>query len=86
MSERLPSIKAKEMVRLLEKLGFTLIRQKGSHAFFHHPDGRNTAVPIHPGDLPRPVMKEILKQMQISEEEFRKFLKHAQISDEVNKI
>ncbi len=74
MSERLPTIKVREMVRILEKLGFSLIRQKGSHAFFHHSDGRNTSVPIHPGDLPRPVFREILRQIDMSEDEIRKFL------------
>lgn len=74
MSQRLPTITAKELVRILEQLGFTLIRQKGSHPFFHHPDGRNTVVPIHPGDLPPPVLLEILKQIQISKDEFRKLI------------
>lgn len=74
MSERLPTIKAREMIRILEKLGFSLIRQKGSHAFFHHPDGRNTSVPVHSGDLSRYVLREILKQIEVSEEEIRKIL------------
>ena len=71
MSERLPNVKAREMVRILEKLGFIHIRQKGSHAFFHHPDGRKTSIPIHPGDLPRPVLREILKQTEIRDDDIR---------------
>ncbi|MFB3785883.1 MAG: type II toxin-antitoxin system HicA family toxin [bacterium] len=74
MSERLPSLKAIELVRILEKIGFSLIRQKGSHAFFHHPDGRNTSVPIHSGDLSRYVLREILKQIEVSEEDLMKLL------------
>mgnify|MGYP003835287923 CR=1 FL=1 len=74
MSGRLPAIKARDLVRILGQLGFTLVRQKGSHAFFHHSDGRNTSVPIHSGDIPRPVLHEILKQIDVSEEEIRKYL------------
>jgi len=33
-------VKLDEVVRVLEKLGFKKIRQSGSHAVFHHPDGR----------------------------------------------
>ena len=62
------------MIRALEKLGFTLKRQRGSHAFFHHIDGRCTIVPIHPGDLPRGIMRQILRDAGLNEDEFRKLL------------
>jgi predicted RNA binding protein YcfA (HicA-like mRNA interferase family) len=74
MTERLPTIKAGQMARVLEKLGFSLKRQKGSHAFFYHPDGRRAAVPIHPGDLPRSVFCEILKHINVSDDEVRRLL------------
>lgn len=38
-----------KMAKILEKLGFRLIRQKGSHAFFQHEDGRATVLPVHKG-------------------------------------
>ncbi|MGI6486825.1 MAG: type II toxin-antitoxin system HicA family toxin [Syntrophothermaceae bacterium] len=38
------------MVKLLIFLGFIQIRQKGSHIFFAHPDGRTTVVPCHNDD------------------------------------
>lgn len=38
---------AKEVAKILEKLGFEFKRQKGSHMFFEHPNGRTTVVPNH---------------------------------------
>jgi predicted RNA binding protein YcfA (HicA-like mRNA interferase family) len=47
---RLPIIKARQLVRALEKMGFRLLRKsKGSHWQFWHPDGRRTTVPMHKG-------------------------------------
>ncbi len=45
MSRRLPLVDAKTMEKVLFALGFTLIRQKGSHAFYRHSDGRTTTLP-----------------------------------------
>ena len=50
MSPKLPSLTAKEVVRLLEKNGFFFVRQKGSHAKYRHADGRSTIVPVHAGE------------------------------------
>ena len=43
---KLPLISAKELSKILEKIGFEFSRQKGSHMFFRHPDGRTTVIPI----------------------------------------
>jgi predicted RNA binding protein YcfA (HicA-like mRNA interferase family) len=37
------------MEKLLRRLGFDIVRQKGSHVFYRHPDGRTTTLPNHPG-------------------------------------
>ena len=53
------------MEKLLLKVGFKRIRQKGSHVFYKHPDGRYTTVPHHGVRvLARPLIKEILKVMK----------------------
>jgi predicted RNA binding protein YcfA (HicA-like mRNA interferase family) len=44
--------KAREVLRRLESAGFTVRRQSGSHKVLRHPDGRQTYVPMHPGDVP----------------------------------
>jgi predicted RNA binding protein YcfA (HicA-like mRNA interferase family) len=57
-------------------LGFRQERQKGSHVFYRHPDGRTTTVPSHPGrDLTRPLVREILREIEVSPEEFVELLR-----------
>ena len=46
---KLPILTAKELIKVLKRFGFKRIRQKGSHVFFAHEDGRTTIVPVHPG-------------------------------------
>ena len=74
MTDRLPTIKPREMMRVLEKLGFSLKRQRGSHAFYYHPNGRRTVVPIHSRDLSRVTVHRILKDIGLGEEAFRQYL------------
>ncbi len=45
----LPVLKPKDVIGVLERLGFQEIRRKGSHKQFRHPDGRGTTVPFHQG-------------------------------------
>ena len=74
---RLPIVKASRLEKILLHLGFQPQRQKGSHLFYRHPDGRYTTIPHHPGkDLPRELTKTILKQINISTDEFLELLKN----------
>ena len=67
MTPRLPSLTARQITRVLEKKGFVLERQSGSHAIYYHPDGRRTTVPIHSGrDLGRGLLRKIMKDADIS--------------------
>ncbi|MFN5239417.1 MAG: type II toxin-antitoxin system HicA family toxin [Aphanizomenon sp.] len=43
----LPSIKAKDFIRVIENLGFYFDRQKGSHAIYKNTNGLRVVVPIH---------------------------------------
>ena len=53
---RLPIVDFKAMEKVLLRLGFEVVRQKGSHVFYRHPDGRTTTLPRHPGrDLRPPI-------------------------------
>jgi predicted RNA binding protein YcfA (HicA-like mRNA interferase family) len=68
---RLPPLKAREVIKGLRSLGFERLRQKGSHAIFHHQDCRRTPIPIHPAKTISPYfLSDILKQLKIDEEEF----------------
>ncbi|MBS3079886.1 type II toxin-antitoxin system HicA family toxin [Candidatus Pacearchaeota archaeon] len=73
---KLPQISADELIKILEKIGFEVIRQRGSHIFMKHLDGRTTTVPNHPGEkLDRGLLNKILKKdIQISREEFERLL------------
>lgn len=75
MSPRLPMLKARDIEKVLRKLGFSLIEQKGSHVMWEHPDDRFTAVPHHGGeDIGRGLIRQILREIEISPEEFNKYL------------
>ena len=68
---KLPILKPRELARILKRLGFTLARQKGSHAYFKHRDGRATVVPIHHGEDVAPgTLRAILDDIEISLEDF----------------
>ncbi len=68
---KLRPAKSDEVTRVLERLGFTCIRQSGSHAVYHHADGRWTTVPIHKGrDLGKGILRKILKDAKIITKEF----------------
>ena len=64
------------MSKILRHLGFSLIRQKGSHAYFSHLDGRATVVPIHRGeDLGRGLIRAILRDIEITPEDYERVRK-----------
>jgi len=68
---RLPIIDCRKMEHLLLELGFTIVRQKGSHVLYRHPDGRTTTVPHHLGrDLARPLIREILREIDLTPEQY----------------
>lgn len=69
---KIPLLNAKEVAKILSKLGFQLKRQEGSHMFFEHPDGRTTVIPHHAGeDIDRGLLTKIIKHdIQVTREEF----------------
>lgn len=74
---KIPVVDFKTMEGLLLKMGFEKIRQKGSHVFYRHPDGRTTTLPNHPGrDLARPLVREILREIELAPGEFVEKLKN----------
>ena len=63
-----------ELIKILSKIGFNVIRQSGSHVFLRHVDGRTTIVPNHPGEkLDRGLLNKILKKdIKISRADFER--------------
>lgn len=73
---RLPSLKAAEVLRALEKGGFRLVRQKGGHARLRHDDGRVVTIPVHPGqDIGRGLLRKILRDAELTRETFLDLLR-----------
>ena len=69
----LPVLKPRQVVSLLEHLGFSEVRQRGSHKQFRHPDGRGTTVPFHSGqDISPTLLRKIAHDIEITVEELIK--------------
>ena len=68
---RVPILKPREVIRLLESFGFSQVRQRGSHRQFRHSDGRGTTVADHKGRDISPIMlRQIAKDIGMTVEEF----------------
>lgn len=72
---RLPTLHSRKIIQALEQGGFVFDRQTGSHFILRHPiSHRTTCVPKHGKDVKRSLMKEILQQAGLTEEQFQKLL------------
>lgn len=68
---RLPRVRGKQIISILEKLGFRATRTRGSHVFLKHPDGRCTTVPVHSGETIGPgLLRAILRDVEMTIEDF----------------
>ena len=76
MSNRLPRVSAAKAVKVLERSGFALIRQSGSHRIYKNGEGKRVTVPYHSGTILHPkVLKSILKDAGLTVEEFVELMK-----------
>lgn len=72
---RLPTVTPRQVVKALKKAGFEEHHQRGSHRYLWHPGKRRmTSVPMHARDLPRGTLRAILRQVDLTAEEFQKLL------------
>jgi predicted RNA binding protein YcfA (HicA-like mRNA interferase family) len=63
------------LIRALSRLGFIVVRIKGSHHVLRHPDGRTTVVPVHAGETIGPgLLNKVLRDCELSGEELAKLL------------
>lgn len=75
MTKGLPKLTAKEIIAILEKLGFVLARQSGSHKIYKNKEGKRATVPFHAGKILHPkVLKSIIRDADINEEQLKSFL------------
>jgi predicted RNA binding protein YcfA (HicA-like mRNA interferase family) len=77
MSKKQIVISGKELLKLLEKMGFVVVRINGSHHRMKHEDGRVTTVPVHGNDdLPKGLLNKILREdIQMTAEELETLIK-----------
>ena len=70
-----PSVKAKDFLKVIHKLGFHLDRQKGSHAVYKNDDGRRVVVPIQVGkDLKQRTLMGMIQDIGIDKNTFFELL------------
>lgn len=60
------------LLRALQKAGFVIDRQTGSHARLKHPDGRATSVAIHPKPIFHGILRKILKEIKMTQSSSRR--------------
>ena len=72
----IPVLKFRELIAVLLKAGFRIVRQTGSHVILRHSYDvtRHTVVPFHNKDIPRFLLTRILKQAKITVQQFLKLL------------
>jgi len=69
---KLPALTGKTIVSLLKKEGFVVDRQRGSHVFLKHSDGRVTVVPVHAGETIGPgLLAKILRDVEITRDKLQ---------------
>jgi predicted RNA binding protein YcfA (HicA-like mRNA interferase family) len=70
-----PAISGGKLIKALRKLGFDVIRVKGSHHFLRHVDGRCTVVPVHRGEtMGRGLLAQILRDCELTKKDLQKQL------------
>ena len=76
MTDKLPRVSAADAVRVLEKAGFFLARQSGSHRIYKNAEGRRATIPFHSGkELHPKILKSILRDADLTVEEFLELMK-----------
>jgi len=70
----LPRPTGKELVRALERAGFTAQRARGSHCFLRHPDGRSTVIPLRGRALGLGLLRKILADCSLEAEHLQELL------------
>ena len=72
---KLPPLTGEQVIKVLSKAGFQVVRQRGSHKYLKHSDNRATVVPVHKGETVGPgLLRKIIHDTELSREEFLNML------------
>lgn len=76
MGSNLPAISGKNLIKILQRIGFSVVRINGSHHRLKHLDGRVTTIPVHKNlDLPKGLLRKIIREdLEMELEDFIKLL------------
>lgn len=72
---KLPRLTARQIIAVLERIGFSLTRQSGSHMIYKNASGRRVTVPFHGSRILHPkVLQSILRDAELNVDDLTKFL------------
>ena len=75
MSSKIPALRGRVLVRALQRAGFVIQRQSGSHVIMEHSDGRFASIPVHAKrDVPTGTLHGILTTAGLTIDELRRLL------------
>jgi predicted RNA binding protein YcfA (HicA-like mRNA interferase family) len=74
---RMGSVKHQDLEKVLKKLGFVKVRQKGSHSLWKHSDNRVVVISVHKSkDIKQGLLHKIItKEIGITVDDFLRILK-----------
>jgi predicted RNA binding protein YcfA (HicA-like mRNA interferase family) len=76
MTERLPRVTAKDVMKVLERIGFSLARQSGSHMIYKNVEGKRVTIPYHSEKVLHPkLLQSILRDANLTLEAFKETLR-----------
>ena len=76
MREKLPRVPAGKVIKVLERVGFVLVRQSGSHKIYKNREGKRVTVPYHSGEILHPkVLRSILRDADLTVERFKELMR-----------
>ena len=72
MTSKLPRLTGKQLVAALSRIGFEVVRVRGSHHFLRHPGGPATVVSVHAGEIIGPgLLAKILRDCEVTRDQLR---------------
>jgi len=76
MIQRLPALRAREVIGALQRAGFVVSRTSGSHCRLIHASdpARKVTIPLHTGDIRRGTLRSIVNQAGMTVEQFAALL------------
>ena len=75
MGGELPRVTAKQIINVLERIGFVCVRQSGSHKIYKNSHGKRATVPYHSSGILHPkLLKSILKDIDLTVEGLKELL------------